>query len=102
MTSRRLFSFLSYAHRHILRLALVVVLTSNVFAGTVVQSPARGRTAHLPTGEGSVRDYFRPNELTPDKGVVRRAITGSPSSLGTQLSTSSVFSPHQITYSSFG
>jgi uncharacterized repeat protein (TIGR01451 family) len=102
MTSRRLFSFLSQADRHILRLALVVALTSNVFAGTAFQSSPRSSAAHLPPGVGTARDYIRPDELTPTKGVIRRVIPALTSPRGTQPTTSSVFFPHQITYTSFG
>jgi uncharacterized repeat protein (TIGR01451 family) len=100
MTSRRLFSFLSQAVRHILRLALVVAVTSNVFANPVfVSSPLSAVTQ---SNAIHPRDYFRPDELTLGKGVVRKAAPGSPPLRGAQLSTTSILVSHQITYTSFG
>jgi uncharacterized repeat protein (TIGR01451 family) len=81
---------------------MVVALTSNVFAGTAFQSPSRSRSAHLQTGVGTARDYIRPNELTPAKGVIQRVAPALTSPRGTQPTTSSVLFPHQISYTSFG
>ena len=100
MTSRKLFSFLSQTDRRILRLALVVAVTSNVFAGPAF-NPLPLRAAPQPNAVPQ-RDYFRPDELTAGKGIVRRAATSPPPLRRTQPSTSSVLFPHQITYTSFG
>ena len=100
MTSRRLFSFFSQVDQHILKLTLLVAVTLNVFAGPVFKS----LPLHAATQPSAVppRDYVRPDELTPGKGVIRKAAPRSPSPHVTQLSTSSALSPHQITYTSFG
>lgn len=100
MTSRRLFSSLSQADRHILQLAVMFAVTANVCASQVFKSPPL-RAAHQHNAVPS-RDYFRPDELTHDKGIVRRAASGTPPSRGTAPSTSSVLFSHQITYTSFG
>jgi len=100
MTLPRLFFFLSQADRHILQLAVMFAVTANVFASQVFKSPPL-RAAHQHNAVHP-RDYFRPHELTHNKGIVRRAASGSPPSRGTHPTTSSVLFPYQITYTSFG
>jgi uncharacterized repeat protein (TIGR01451 family) len=100
MTSRRLNYFLSQAIRHILRLALVVTVTSNVFAGPLSKQSPMSATPQI--NAVPPRDYFRPDELTPGKGVIRKAAPDLLPPRGTQFSTSSVLFAHQIIYTSFG
>jgi len=101
MTSHGLTSPFSRINWYILRLALVVLITSNVFAGTGLNSAHRGNAVRPPSSAETARDYLLPAELASDKGVIRGVAEGTLAKRRQRLSTSSALSPHQITYTSF-